>query len=140
MRIYSIYLISLLVAGAVACKKKDEVSPAPATPVNTGTVPPQPLVMSNKTTVTDTDGNVYKVGHKQVSSVNQDCFVEKRDKNGKLVWRVVHSATATDERAELISLDEQQHPGVFYEEGSGSGRIHRRISERFRPGQRCPPG
>lgn len=68
----------------------------------------------------DSRGNVYRAGIDQVSANNQDAYVEKRDREGNLLWSMHHSATRVDERAILVSVDPFDIPWVVFTVDGGS--------------------
>jgi hypothetical protein len=76
------------------------------------TILPQKLNASES--VTDAEGHTYVVSYVQQSSNNQDAFVEKRDDSGNVLWKVTHAASPADERAVLVTLDEEQNPWVVF--------------------------
>lgn len=92
-----------------------------------------PLSLSDSESVTDAEGYLYTVGYVQESSNNQDAVVEKRDKAGNVLWKVTHAASPADERAVLITLDEEQNPWVVFTVDGGSydeGYITRKFVEK----------
>lgn len=72
---------------------------------------------------TDGVGNVYRVGYTQVSSVNQNPYVEKKDANGTTLWSKTYETTGVDGRAVLIAIDSEGTPWVVFtvDGGSNSG-------------------
>ncbi|MFP4090093.1 MAG: hypothetical protein ACLFT3_07280 [Cyclobacteriaceae bacterium] len=76
--------------------------------------------LSATSSLSDKSGNTYAVGYQQVSSNNQDAFVEKKDKEGNTLWKVTHASSPADERAVLITLDEEQNPWVVFTVDGGS--------------------
>ncbi len=60
---------------------------------------------SSKQMVTDRHGNTYIIGYDQVSSINQDPFIEKRNSEDEVVWRIRYEESPPDGKGELITLD-----------------------------------
>ncbi len=96
---------ALLLSLLLSCEDEDAVSPSN---------------LSASATTTDADGATYNAGYAQVSSNNQDAFVEKKDKDGNTLWKVTHASSPADERAVLITLDEEQNPWVIFTVDGGS--------------------
>ncbi|MFW5803922.1 MAG: hypothetical protein ACOCWG_01670, partial [bacterium] len=69
--------------------------------------------LSTNSETEDSQGNIYSVGYIQRPD-NQDTRVTKKDKNGKVIWELEHAASETDERAILVSLDEDENPWVVF--------------------------
>ena len=91
-----------------------------------------PVRLSDAASVTDANGDVYTVGYVQQSSNNQDAVVEKRDNAGNVLWKVTHASSPADERAILVTLDEEQNPWVVFTVDGGSyddGYITRKFVE-----------
>ncbi len=108
---YSIFtLLILLILLFTSCDKKEDENNNPTD---------KPLSIAT-TEATDKNGNVYKVGFEQVSSNNQNPFVEKTKANGERIWRKVHSSTGIDERAVLITLSPDGDPFVVFTLDGGS--------------------
>ncbi|WPP48050.1 hypothetical protein [Catalinimonas niigatensis] len=75
---------------------------------------------SENSFITTEDGTTYTVGYDQKSANNQDSFVEKRDDRGAIVWKVSHAASPIDERAVLVTLDDEGNPWVIFSVNGGS--------------------
>lgn len=75
---------------------------------------------SDKSFVTAEDGTTYTIGYDQVSANNQDSFVEKKDSKGITLWKITHAASPADERAVLVTLDEEKNPWVVFTVDGGS--------------------
>ncbi len=73
--------------------------------------------------ITDAQGNLYRVGYNQVSNINQDPFVEKKNASGQVIWTKIYENTGVDGRATLITLDDEGNPWVVFtvDGGSNSG-------------------
>lgn len=92
-----------------------------------------PFRLSDAASVTDAEGAVYTVGYVQQSRNNQDAVVEKMDNAGNVLWKVTHASSPADERAVLITLDEEQNPWVVFTVDGGSyddGYITRKFVEK----------
>jgi hypothetical protein len=95
----------------------------------------QPLLLPElnaSSEITDNQGYTYSVGYAQVSSDNQDALVEKKDAAGNSLWKVSHASSPADERATLVTLDEEQNPWVIFTVDGGSyddGYITRKFTE-----------
>ena len=76
------------------------------------------LLASN--TATDPDGNTYEVGFNQVSGINQDPFVRKRDASGESIWYIEHEKSEVDGRAVYVMVDDQDIPWVVFTLVGGS--------------------
>lgn len=78
------------------------------------------IELSTSTTATDTNGNTYEVGFNQVSSVNQDPYVRKKNTNGDTIWYVEHETSEVDGRATHIFMDNRNTPWVVFTLVGGS--------------------
>jgi hypothetical protein len=76
--------------------------------------------LKGRKTATDKLGNTCIIGYYQVSSTNQDTYMEKRSKDDKRLWSVIHSSSFADERAVLITIDEENVPWVVFTVDGGS--------------------
>lgn len=85
------------------------------------------------TTVTDSAGNVYEVGYRQVSGNNQNPFVKKTSPGGnESEW--VHDTTARDTRGIAIGLGPNDVPFVLFSTDGGdssSFRAHAAVDNPF---------
>ncbi len=98
-----------------SCKKSDNTSP---TPNGGGSM--QNVTPFAGTTATDTQGNRYKIGYDQVSSINQNSFMEKKDAQGNIIWRVIYDATVIDSRGLLMAVDSNQDVWALFSVDGGS--------------------
>lgn len=85
--------------------------------------PTPEVVLTAVNTVTDKQGNVYKVGYDQVTPTNQDAFVEKKNTSGQVIWKLYYENTAPDSRGVWITLDENDTPWVIFSIDGGSGDV-----------------
>lgn len=69
--------------------------------------------------VTDKQGNTYVAGQEWGYN-SRDSVVIKRDASGKTIWKNIYSATYADERAEIVTLDNQGNPWVVFTLDGGS--------------------
>ena len=99
MKTHFLFIILLFIF--LSCKKNEP------TPANSGTPAPTAPGGSKAGSVTDNNGNVYEIGYKQVSGNNQDPWVTKKDKTGKLIWSNFYSDKGADDRGHLIILDNE---------------------------------
>ncbi len=76
--------------------------------------------LSAEQEITDAQGNIYSVGYNQVSNINQDPFVEKKNANGQVIWTKIYENTGVDGRATLITLDDVGNPWVIFTVDGGS--------------------
>jgi len=111
MKYFQFLFISTIVL-LFSCKKDDTTNSTETSNTN--------IVYSSATSATDTDGNVYEVGYKQVTSTNQNPFVTKKDKSGAVIWSLEHENTPVDGRATLVVLDNEQNPIVVFTVDGGS--------------------
>lgn len=65
-------------------------------------------------------GNVYEYGFNQVSSVNQNSFITKRDSQNNVLWSLSHASSATDERAVFLTEDTVGTPWAVFTTDGGS--------------------
>ncbi len=101
----------------IACNSDDNPSETPPVdPINSN----PNVELTTSTTVSDTNGNTYEVGFNQVSSINQDTFVRKKNANGESVWYVEHETSEVDGRATLIFIDNTDTPWVVFTLVGGS--------------------
>ncbi len=108
---FNLTLFTFLILLSSACDKKEDDTQNPSD---------KPLSVST-TEATDKNGNVYKVGLEQVSSNNQNPFVEKYNSAGTLLWKKIHASTGVDERAVLVSIAEDgTTPFVVFTVDGGS--------------------
>lgn len=105
MKYFLTYMISILLANFICSCGKDDGLEA---------------TLSTNTSVTDKAGNTYTVGFDQVSSINQDPFVEKRNNQGTVVWRHRYEETPVDGKAICITLDRDEKPHVVFTVDGGS--------------------
>jgi hypothetical protein len=105
----AIFFSALLFWGACNKSKNTQENPTPE------------VVLTAVNTVTDKQNNVYTVGYDQVTSVNQDAYVQKKNANGQVVWRLNYENTTPDSRGVWIALDENDTPWVIFSIDGGSG-------------------
>ncbi len=96
-------------------QKKGDSSPTPDGGGNMQDVTP-----FASTTATDAQNNTYKIGYDQVTSINQNPFVEKKDAQGNVVWRVIYENTAIDGRGLWIAIDSNQDVWALFSVDGGS--------------------
>lgn len=84
--------------------------------------------------VTDSAGNEYRVGYDQVSSNDQDPYVEKLNDAGDTLWRIRHDETPVDARAVFVALDDQERPYVVFTGDGGSNESDRFQTHRVEAG------
>lgn len=108
--------ISLWLVALGACQSSEE-EPAPSNGVPNGNFSEG---LNALTQVTDAQGNTYRVGYDQASSINQNPYVEKKDAAGNQIWRHTYESTGVDGRAILIALDESNQPWVAFTVDGGS--------------------
>ena len=65
-------------------------------------------------------GNVYEYGFNQVSSVNQNSFITKKDNQNNILWSLSHASSATDERAVFLTEDTVGTPWAVFTTDGGS--------------------
>ncbi len=104
----SALIVSLFIF-TTGCSKKDESSA------------PESTTFTAVTTITDKDGNVYTIGYDQVSSNNQDAYLQKKNAGGQTVWRKIYDGSPIDSRGVWITLDANQDPWVVFSADGGSG-------------------
>ncbi|GAA4271930.1 hypothetical protein U6A24_22780 [Aquimarina gracilis] len=75
---------------------------------------------TNATTATDDNGNSYEIGFNQVTSINQDPFVRKKNAAGETIWYVEHEKSEVDGRAKMILIDNNNTPWVVFTVVGGS--------------------
>lgn len=88
---------------------------------NAQETPSPEVVLTAVNTITDKQNHVYRVGYDQVTSINQDAYVEKKNASGQVVWRLNYENTAPDGRGVWIALDENDTPWVIFSIDGGSG-------------------
>jgi len=69
---------------------------------------------------TDSASNTYNVGYDQVSSQNQDAYIEKINEAGTVLWRRFYSRTPVDERAQMVFIDTEQRLWAVFTVDGGS--------------------
>ncbi|MBP2832124.1 hypothetical protein J8281_07960 [Aquimarina sp. U1-2] len=75
---------------------------------------------TSATTATDKQGNTYEVGFNQVSDINQDPFVRKKNLSGETLWYIEHEKSEVDGRTTLIFIDNNDIPWVVFTVVGGS--------------------
>jgi hypothetical protein len=91
-----------------SCKKDDD-------PQN-----PDVVTYFSANEATDSQGNQYLTGFDQVSSNNQNPYVQKRDGNGNELWRYNYETTGVDGRGVIVAIDGQDRPWVIFTVDGGS--------------------
>jgi hypothetical protein len=86
---------------------------------------PQPdpslnVLFSKATEVKDNLGNTYKIGYDQVSSINQDPYIQKTNSNGETVWRIRYEETPVDGRGTIIAFENEKLLAVFTLDGGST--------------------
>ena len=76
--------------------------------------------LTSEASSTDSNGNLYEVGFNQVSSINQDPFVRKKNANGESIWYIEHEKSEVDGRAVLVFVDPDNIPWVVFTLVGGS--------------------
>ncbi|MBC8033252.1 MAG: hypothetical protein H7Y03_03845 [Chitinophagaceae bacterium] len=104
---YSLALIATVLILMTACSKDDDEQVA-ETP------------LTAETTVTDKDGNVYRTGYDQVTSTNQDAYLEKKNASGETIWKKIYDGSPVDTRGVYVVLDGDQDPWVAFSADGGS--------------------
>ena len=89
-------------------------------PEENGTVDLPDTELTSEASSSDGDGNVYEVGFNQVSSINQDPFVRKKNASGESIWYVEHEKSEVDGRAVLVFVDPDNIPWVVFTLVGGS--------------------
>jgi hypothetical protein len=102
-----VFLLLLAGCDSVSSSEEDDSNGAPTAP-------------EKNTSVTDEAGNRYEVGFEQVSSNNQDPYVEKQNSEGTRLWRLHHDETPVDGRAIAVALDDEDRPYVVFTTDGGS--------------------
>ncbi len=112
----SIFLCSILIF-TLDCSSDDSDGDG-----NGGNEDPNPenIVFTNTTTATDSNGNTYEVGFNQVSSINQDPFIRKKNPAGETLWYVEHEKSEVDGRTKMILIDSNDTPWVVFTVVGGS--------------------
>lgn len=75
---------------------------------------------TSEQTVTDDEGSVYTIGYEQVTSNNQDPFIEKTGKDGEVIWRLKYEETPVDGKGEIIALLGDKLWAVFTVDGGSN--------------------
>lgn len=75
---------------------------------------------STATAVVDGQGNQYSIGFDQVSNINQDPFIHKRNAAGETVWRLRYEETPVDGRGVVIGWFEGRLFAVFSVDGGST--------------------
>ncbi len=78
------------------------------------------VVLSKGTEVQDAQGNTFKIGYDQVSSINQDPFILKTKPNGEIVWKIRYEETPVDGRGTVIAFEEGKLLAVFTVDGGSN--------------------
>lgn len=78
------------------------------------------LILSKATEVIDPDGNIYKIGYDQVSSINQDPFIHKTKPNGETLWKKRYEETPVDGRGTVIAFEDGKLLAVFTLDGGSN--------------------
>lgn len=81
----------------------------------------------------DGQGNQYITGFDQVSPINQDPFIQKKDASGNTLWRLRYEETPVDGRGLLLAWFEGRLFAVFYVDG-GSTSLAYINAHQVRPG------
>jgi hypothetical protein len=91
------------------------------------------IEFSNTTMVFDDSGNQYTIGFDQVSSINQDPYIEKNSPQGETIWRLRYEETPVDGRGILLGWFEGKLFAVFSVDG-GSTLLNYINSHKAKPG------
>jgi hypothetical protein len=78
------------------------------------------IEFSRNKEVTDGEGNVYKIGYDQVSSINQDPFIQKTNSSGQTIWRHRYEETPVDGRGTVIAMSGNRLYAVFTVDGGST--------------------
>ncbi len=112
------FLAGVLCAFLVSsCKKSSDTSPQ--TPDGGGNM--QNVTPFASTTALDSQNNSYKIGYDQVTSINQNPFIEKKDPQGNVIWRNIYENTGVDGRGLWIAIDSQGAIWALFSVDGGSG-------------------
>ena len=84
---------------------------------------------TSATTATDSNGNIYEVGFNQVSDINQDPFVIKKNSSGDIIWSITHESSEVDGRAKIIFIDNNDTPWIIFTVVGGSNNTYITTSE-----------
>ncbi|MEM0997614.1 MAG: hypothetical protein AAGN35_11060 [Bacteroidota bacterium] len=103
------FLFSLFAAG---CNNEDDPTPS----FND----PDRVAFYSGAEVADGQGNRYLVGFDQVSSNNQNPYVQKRDAEGNELWRYSYETSGVDGRGVIAAVDASDQPWVVFSLDGGS--------------------
>lgn len=82
------------------------------------------LDFSAANAVNDQQGNQYTTGFDQVTSINQDPFIHKKDASGNTVWRLRYEETPVDGRGLLLGWFEGRLFAVFSVDGGSTSQYY----------------
>ncbi len=68
---------------------------------------------TNTTSTTDSNGNLYEIGFNQVSPINQDPYIRKKNAAGEIVWYIEHEKSEVDGRAKIILIDNNNNNTIW---------------------------
>ncbi|WP_291782973.1 hypothetical protein [Cecembia sp.] len=82
------------------------------------------LDFSSSTIVEDGQGSQYTIGFDQVSNINQDPFIHKKNAAGETVWRIRYEETPVDGRGILLGWFEGRLFAVFSVDGGSTASTY----------------
>lgn len=110
-RLYFYFLVNLSFA-VFACQEKENPSLF------------KDLDFSETNAVNDEQGNLYTTGFDQVTSINQDPFIQKSDASGNTLWRLRYEETPVDGRGLLLGMFEGRLFAVFSVDGGSTSSTY----------------
>ena len=116
-----LYLSVLLLFSLGACRKTEPDNDNPNPNLNDSiAIAADTLGLEQNTSVQDAQGHRYLIGFDQVSSINQNPYIEKRNAQDQVLWRQIYEQTPVDGRGLYLYLDGQQRIWAVFSVDGGS--------------------
>ncbi len=116
-RLKSAVFIGVLMIVTQNCSSEDDTNTGGGAPQNPNI---ENIEFTTATTAKNSKGEIYEVGFNQVSSINQDPFIRKKNASGETIWYIEHEKSEVDGRAKMILIDSNDTPWVVFTVVGGS--------------------